>query len=103
MAKILYSFATTFRRVPKNTRLLSSNSLVESEQTAIFTVSLEIKEDDGKGNYSYCPKDKNVFKLHCNNEKNILISVSQIGSKELQIERYVLHVFKAHEVCKSTI
>ncbi|XP_021380300.1 rab GTPase-activating protein 1-like isoform X4 [Mizuhopecten yessoensis] len=87
VAKILYSFATTFRRVPKNTRLLSSTSIIETEQTAIFTVSLEIKEDDGKGNYSYCPKDKNMFKLRCNSEKNIMISVSQTGTRELKIER----------------
>jgi len=87
VAKILYSFATTFRKLPKHSRLTSSNSIVEVEQKAIFTVSLEIKEDDGKGNFSYCPKDKNVFKFRCNNEKKLFISVSQTGARELQIER----------------
>lgn len=85
VAKILYSFATTFRRVPKHR--LSTANLMEQEQTAIFGVSIEIKEDDGKGNYSYCPVDKSQFKFRCDSEKKLCITVSQCGTRELKIER----------------
>ena len=55
-----------------------------------FDVALEFKEDDGKGGFSACPKDKNVFKLRCNIEKKIVISVTQLNyGRELKIERYV--------------
>lgn len=83
----MYSFANSFRRVSKGIRTTSASSLSEQEQTAIFVVSLEFKEDDGKGNFSTCPKDKNVFKFRCNNERKILVSVGQTGPTELKIER----------------
>lgn len=59
----------------------------EAEQDFVFTVTVEFKEDDGKGGFSTCPKDKNVVKFRCNLEKRILISVQQTGSKELKMER----------------
>ena len=35
-----------------------------------------------------CPKDKNVFKLRCNVEKRIVITVLQLShARELKIER----------------
>ena len=53
-----------------------------------FDVALEFKEDDGKGGFSACPKDKSVFKLRCNIEKKIVITVSQLNyGRELKIER----------------
>ena len=53
-----------------------------------FDVSLEFKEDDGRGNFSTSPKDKNVFKLRCNLEKKIVITVTQLGTgEELHVER----------------
>ncbi|KAL8585574.1 hypothetical protein ACOMHN_050333 [Nucella lapillus] len=88
VAKILYCFATTFRRVPR--KGASQGSLAEvpdTEQTFTFTVGLEFKEDDGKGNYSTCPKDKNVFKLRVNCEKRLAISVQHTGPQQLKIER----------------
>ena len=55
-----------------------------------FDVSLEFKEDDGKGNFSTVPKDKNVFKLRKDVEKKLCIVVNQItNNKELKIERSV--------------
>ncbi|KAK7495772.1 hypothetical protein BaRGS_00012992, partial [Batillaria attramentaria] len=90
VAKILYCFATTFRRVPKKDQMTSQGSLAEApdaEQHFTFTVGLEFKEDDGKGNYSTCPKDKNVFKLKVNTEKRLAITVQHTGPHQLKIER----------------
>ncbi|ESO96116.1 hypothetical protein LOTGIDRAFT_116192 [Lottia gigantea] len=85
--KILYCFATTFRRVPRTSRTISTSSLQEAEQNYIFTVGIEFKEDDGKGNYNACPKDKNIFKFKSNVEKRIAITVQQNGPTDLRIER----------------
>lgn len=82
----MYSFATSFRRLPKSIGR-STSSITEAEVTAIFSVNLEFKEDDGKGSYSTCPKDKNIFKFRCDYDKKIVISVTQTGNKELRIER----------------
>ncbi|GFO45709.1 Rab GTPase-activating protein 1, partial [Plakobranchus ocellatus] len=85
--KILYCFANTFRRVPKNPQ----SSDISEEQRApldfVFTVSLDFREDDGKGNFSACPKDKDVFKFKVNTEKRLQISVQQTGPREIRIER----------------
>ncbi|KAK3087405.1 hypothetical protein FSP39_005477 [Pinctada imbricata] len=84
VAKILYCFATTFRRVPRSGRPSSVN---EPEMTAVFTLNLDFKEDDGKGSFSLCPKDKSAFKFRTDMDKKIVISVTQTGQKELRIER----------------
>lgn len=86
VAKILYCFANTFRRVPKN-RSTATKPLPESNQDYVFTVNLEMREEDGKGGFTLCPRDKNVFKLRCNLDKRLALTVQQTGSKELKIER----------------
>lgn len=59
----------------------------------VFEVVLEIKEDDGKGGYSSCPKDKNCFKLRRSLEKKLVLCVQQTsGFRELIIERYRMFV-----------
>ncbi len=89
VGKILYSFATAFRRVPKSPSNQSEFSQSgDNHLTFHFDVSLEFKEDDGKGNFSTVPKDKNVFKLRKDVEKKLCIAVSQVSNnKELKIER----------------
>jgi predicted NACHT family NTPase len=59
-----------------------------------FSVSLEFKEEDGKGGYSTSPKDKNVFKLRCDLEKKLIITVTQTSQQghDLKIERYALQL-----------
>ncbi|XP_068429821.1 rab GTPase-activating protein 1 isoform X3 [Clinocottus analis] len=54
-----------------------------------FTVSLEIREDDGKGTFSAVAKDKDKqsFKLRAGMDKKIVIFVQQTSNKELAIER----------------
>ncbi|XP_063424247.1 rab GTPase-activating protein 1-like isoform X2 [Mytilus trossulus] len=85
VGKILYCFATTFRKVPKEMK--ESKIMLDEEFVSTFSVSLEFKEDDGKNNLTTCPKDKNIFKFRSNYEKKIVINVSQTGDTELMIER----------------
>lgn len=90
VSRILYSFATAFRRSAKQTPL-SAAAAPQTPDSDIFTfsVSLEIKEDDGKGYFSAVPKDKDrqCFKLRQGIDKKIVICVQQTANKELAIER----------------
>uniref|UniRef100_A0A5F9CDC5 RAB GTPase activating protein 1 n=1 Tax=Oryctolagus cuniculus TaxID=9986 RepID=A0A5F9CDC5_RABIT len=90
VSRILYSFATAFRRSAKQTPL-STAAAPQTPDSDIFTfsVSLEIKEDDGKGYFSAVPKDKDrqCFKLRQGIDKKIVIYVQQTTNKELAIER----------------
>ena len=70
-----------------------SKPLTDSNQDFVFSVNLEFREDDGKGGFTQCPQDKNVFKLRCNLDKKITITVQQNGSKQLKIERWVTQHF----------
>ncbi|XP_052788930.1 rab GTPase-activating protein 1-like isoform X2 [Mya arenaria] len=86
VAKILYCFASTFRRVPKN-RSTVTKQISTSDEDFVFTVNLEFREEDGKGGFTLCPRDKNVFKLRCNLDKRLTLTVQQTGTKQLRIER----------------
>ena len=56
-------------------------------------MTLDLKEDDGRGNFVSCPKDKNVFKLRVNVDKKLVINVTQVGhQKELEIQRYIVYI-----------
>ncbi|GAB1286296.1 Rab GTPase-activating protein 1 [Apodemus speciosus] len=85
VSRILYSFATAFRRSAKQTPL-SATAAPQTPDSDIFTfsVSLEIKEDDAA-----VPKDKDrqCFKLRQGIDKKIVICVQQTANKELAIER----------------
>uniref|UniRef100_A0A3Q3XAT8 Rab GTPase-activating protein 1 n=1 Tax=Mola mola TaxID=94237 RepID=A0A3Q3XAT8_MOLML len=91
VSRILYSFATAFRRSAKKTVLSSQQAapLTPDSDLFTFTVSLEIKEDDGKGTFSAVvkEKDKQSFKLRAGMDKKIVIYVQQTSNKELAIER----------------
>lgn len=90
VSRILYSFSTAFRRSSKPTDTVDSAQSGPSDSDLYtFTVGLEIKEDDGKGNYSSVPKDRDkyYFKLRQNVQKKVVVSVQQISNKELGIER----------------
>ncbi|KAG8554241.1 hypothetical protein GDO81_003726 [Engystomops pustulosus] len=90
VSRILYSFATAFRRSFKQTPLTASIP-PQTPDSDIFTfsVSLEIKEDDGKGYFSAVSKDKDkqCFRLRQGVDKKIVIYVQQTSNKELTIER----------------
>ncbi|XP_061118288.1 rab GTPase-activating protein 1 isoform X2 [Conger conger] len=90
VSRILYSFATAFRRSANKTPLSGqAPPLTPDSDVFTFTVSLEIKEDDGKGTFSAVSKDKDKqsFKLRPGMDKKIVICVQQTSNKELAIER----------------
>ncbi|XP_029108621.1 rab GTPase-activating protein 1 isoform X2 [Scleropages formosus] len=90
VSRILYSFATAFRRSASKAPLAAQPPpLTPDSDVFTFTVSLEIKEDDGKGSFSAVSKDKDKqsFKLRPGMDKKIVIYVQQTSNKELQIER----------------
>ncbi|XP_061657711.1 rab GTPase-activating protein 1 isoform X2 [Syngnathoides biaculeatus] len=91
VSRILYSFATAFRRSAKKAAVACQQSapLTPDSDLFIFTVSLEIKEDDGKGTFSAVAKDKDkqTFKLRAGMDKKIVIYIQQTSNKELAIER----------------
>ncbi|XP_070602830.1 rab GTPase-activating protein 1-like isoform X3 [Erythrolamprus reginae] len=91
VSRILYSFSTAFKRSSKQASDNVKDAIVSSPDSDIFifTVSLEVKEDDGKGNFSPVPKDRDkfYFKLKQSLEKKVVITIQQISNKELAIER----------------
>lgn len=53
VCRILYSFSTVFKRSSKAASEIRDSPLPQSPDSDIFTftVSLEVREDDGKGNF----------------------------------------------------
>ncbi|KAK2835315.1 hypothetical protein Q5P01_015799 [Channa striata] len=105
VSRILYSFSTAFRRSsrPADIRDVPLSSLSDSDFYT-FTVSLEIKEEDGKGNYSPVPKDRDkfYFKLRQGVQKKVVVSVQQMCNKELGIERcFGMLLSPGQKVCNS--
>uniref|UniRef100_A0A7N8XCA0 RAB GTPase activating protein 1-like n=1 Tax=Mastacembelus armatus TaxID=205130 RepID=A0A7N8XCA0_9TELE len=105
VSRILYSFSTAFRRSsrPSDIRDTALSSPPDSDLYT-FTVSLEIKEDDGKGNYSPVPKDRDkfYFKLRQSVQKKVVVSVQQMCNKELGIERcFGMLLSPGQKVCNS--
>ncbi|XP_053287282.1 rab GTPase-activating protein 1-like isoform X1 [Pleuronectes platessa] len=105
VSRILYSFSTAFRRSsrPADIRDTTLSGPPDSDLYT-FTVSLEIKEDDGKGNFSPVPKDRDkfYFKLRQGVQKKAVISVQQMCNKELGIERcFGMLLSPGQKVCNS--
>ncbi|KAJ9597184.1 hypothetical protein L9F63_026925, partial [Diploptera punctata] len=90
-------FAKAFQRVPKSmiTSVTSSDlgpatvSDKEHVEVYVFEVSMEIKEEDGRGGFSAVPKDRSYFKLRVNLEKQLCLTVQQVSEneRELEVER----------------
>ncbi|KAI2650423.1 Rab GTPase-activating protein 1-like [Labeo rohita] len=91
VSRILYSFSTAFRRSSKAATDMRDSALPLSPDSDVFTftVSLEVREDDGKGNFSPVPKDRDkyYFKLRQGVQKKVVVTVQQLHNKELVIER----------------
>ncbi|XP_059196844.1 rab GTPase-activating protein 1-like isoform X1 [Centropristis striata] len=105
VSRILYSFSTAFRRSsrPSDIRETSLSNPPDGDLYT-FTVSLEIKEDDGKGNFSPVPKDRDkfYFKLRQSVHKKVVVSVQQLCNKELGIERcFGMLLSPGQKVCNS--
>ncbi|XP_053840774.1 rab GTPase-activating protein 1-like isoform X2 [Vidua macroura] len=91
VSRILYSFSTAFKRSSKQASDHVKDFVLPTPDSDVYTfsVSLEVKEDDGKGNFSPVPKDRDklYFKLKQGIEKKVVITVQQLSNKELVIER----------------
>ncbi|KAG0721039.1 Rab GTPase-activating protein 1 [Chionoecetes opilio] len=79
VARILITFAAAFRRVPKS-KMGQCEAACPTRQPDdllhLFDISLEIKEEDSKGNFNTVPRDKEFFKLRSNTEKQLVLTVS---------------------------
>ncbi|CAL1275836.1 unnamed protein product [Larinioides sclopetarius] len=95
--KIMQCFAAAMKKVPRLPLPKSDSYGMEKSNpeyinkniiTYAFEGTLEFKEDDTKGGYASCPKDKDYFKLRCKLEKSVVLTVQQISdNKELVIDR----------------
>ncbi|XP_077572848.1 rab GTPase-activating protein 1-like isoform X1 [Stigmatopora nigra] len=105
VSRILYSFSTAFRRSSRPAEIRDTPLLSPLDSNLfIFTVTLEVKEDDGKGNFSPVPKDREklYFKLRQSTQKKVVITVQQISNKELIIERcFGMLLSPGQKVCNS--
>ncbi|KAL1138790.1 hypothetical protein AAG570_008852 [Ranatra chinensis] len=92
-------FMKAFQRVPKSlTTSVNGEIPTDSEisngvgntQMFLLELTMEVKEDDGKGGYSSVPRDRTCFKLRCNIEKQVCLTVTQLASesqKRLEVKR----------------
>uniref|UniRef100_A0A672P4V2 RAB GTPase activating protein 1 like n=1 Tax=Sinocyclocheilus grahami TaxID=75366 RepID=A0A672P4V2_SINGR len=107
VSRILYSFSTAFKRSSKAATDMQDSVLPLSPDGDIFTftVSLEVREDDGKGNFSPVPKDRDkyYFKLRQGVQKKVVVTVQQMTNKELVIERWQKLTKKSLNVRKSEL
>ncbi|GFR04911.1 rab GTPase-activating protein 1 [Trichonephila clavata] len=95
--KIMQCFSAAVKKIPRLPLPKSDSYGMEKSNpeyinknivTYVFEGTLEFKEDDSKGGYASCPKDKDYFKLRCKLEKSVVLTVQQISdNKELIIDR----------------
>lgn len=95
--RVLQSFAAAFRRMPRHppgsvggSPPLSSVStgVPNNEQVHTFEATLDVREEDTRGNFSACARDKDCFKFRCNTEKMVQVTIQQTAvTPELGIER----------------
>ncbi|XP_042229532.1 rab GTPase-activating protein 1-like isoform X2 [Homarus americanus] len=80
VARVLITFAAAFRRVPRSKLVKKEEELCQNRQQAdqshLFDISLEIKEEDSKGNFNTVPRDKEFFKLRSSTEKQLVLTVT---------------------------
>jgi len=90
--KIFSSFAKAFKKPATSAGPIRQQQQPTSleEDEVIFEVGLEIREDDGKGNMVYVPRDKDCFKLRSSVEKRVLVTLCQVSdssSVKLKVDR----------------
>lgn len=92
--KVMNSFRQAFRkrspaRSPSAESCSSVSPIEQVTHRLTFELTLEIREEDSKSNFSAVPKDRNYFKIRSGIEKKIVITVLQVAndSLELPIER----------------
>ncbi|KAF5273077.1 hypothetical protein FQR65_LT04819 [Abscondita terminalis] len=99
VCRVSSCFSKAFQRAPRSmsssvasaaNMSASVTTLLEARtQDYVFEVSLEIKEDDGKGTFYTVPKDRSGFKLRVKVEKQLCLTIKQVpdNGPQLQIER----------------
>jgi len=92
VSKVMSCFVQAFRKpeIPPSPKSVPpSSSTIDSKHQLTFELTLEIQEDDGKGNYNAVPRDRSFFKIRAGIEKKIIITVVQLSDNnlELPIER----------------
>ncbi|KAG7188170.1 hypothetical protein KM043_013388 [Ampulex compressa] len=93
-------FSKAFHRIPRSMTSsltgsdfngFNSGSEKINSRVFIFEVTMEVKEEDGKGAFGTVPKDRNCFKFRSNVAKQVCLSIQQVSSKEggitLEVER----------------
>ena len=87
--RIFVSFAKAFKRPQDDKPLARSPQSQHEEEHIVFEVGMEVREEDGKGNFVYVPRDKDCFKLRSNVEKRVVVSLCQISDNltSLKVER----------------
>lgn len=99
VSQVSACFMKAFQRVPKSLST-SINGELPSEadmpsnvgniQVFVLELTLEIKEDDGKGNFCTVPRDRTCFKLRSNIEKQVCLNITQVsaeGQRKLEVKR----------------
>ena len=89
-SKVLSCFGACFQSRQQSNSLSSRRDsfLLQGDQTIAFEMNVDIKEDDGKGNYFSVPKDRaNIVKLKRGIEKMVHITVRQTQGPVLKMER----------------
>uniref|UniRef100_A0A8C4QNW2 RAB GTPase activating protein 1 n=1 Tax=Eptatretus burgeri TaxID=7764 RepID=A0A8C4QNW2_EPTBU len=92
VSRLLHSFAAAFefcsRGVQHAIQSLDHN-VTATHDVYTFCVTLEIREEDGKGNFSAVPveRERPCFKLRAGVDRRVVLSVQQTSNCELTIER----------------
>ena len=87
--RIFVSFAKAFKRPQDDKPSARSPQSQHEEEHIVFEVGMEVREEDGKGNFVYVPRDKDCFKLRSNVEKRVVVNLCQISDNltSLKVER----------------
>ncbi|XP_055330286.1 rab GTPase-activating protein 1-like [Paramacrobiotus metropolitanus] len=73
VSKIIMCFASAFRKPV-------ASQLPQGESVFVFDVSMEVREDDGKGSFQVCPREsRDCFKFRVNIPKFLQFSVLQVS------------------------
>ncbi|KAF6038390.1 RABGAP1 [Bugula neritina] len=88
VGKIMFGFQEAFNRANRKS-LTSVPGMSDEYEDSLYTfdVSLDIKEEDGKGGFTSCPQDNGVFKLRRDVVKTLYFTLTQTSNKEVKVER----------------
>jgi len=83
--KVFKTFAKAFNSEAAGDNI---DKNVDKKEEIVFEIGLELREDDGKGNFVYVPRDKDSFKIRSNVQKHVVVSLCQVSdNNKLKVER----------------